>query len=123
MVLTLKLKRKGKFEIIELPPFGTITINDWLTWDKQPCVLECDVITGKVYAYGNEEVRGKWEEGKAVLDMQSFAKDYWRFKILEYGINLFTKAENREERIAIMTTEGETEDSAIKYCDSQPNLY
>lgn len=120
--IILKLKKGKTFEPVVLPPFEHITVSALLSWQGKPCVLEFDDNGRKVYAYGNESVRGKWEVGKAVMDMESFC-NYWRYKLLEYGIDLFCKVENRGERIAIMTAEGLLEDEAHKYCDTKPHIY
>jgi hypothetical protein len=56
------------------------------------------------------------------MDMESFAH-YWQFKLLEFGIDIFSRVENREERTAIMAAEGETQQTIDEYLETRPDLY
>jgi len=121
-MITMKLKKDGKYQIIDMPPVEQISAIGIRTWIGKPCVLEFVDGERKVYAYGDESVRGKWEEGKCTMDMESFAH-YFKYKALEYGIDLFTRQENAAERTAIMETEGETPEAIQAVLASQPGLY
>ena len=123
LVLTMKLKKGKAFEVIPMPPFKEISAGALKSWIGKPCVLECATENGKVYAYGNESVRGSWEKGKCVMDMESFC-NYWRYKILEYGIDLFTQQENREHGLAQRTQDGDvTDQQAHEQMDLMPHKY
>jgi len=121
-MITMKLKKDGKFQVIDMPPKESLTAAILLTWSGKPCVLEFVDGERKMYAYGDESVRGKWEVGKCTMDMESFAH-YWRYKLLEYGIDLFTRQENAAERRAICEVENVPPEEIAKILESQPHLY
>lgn len=120
--LTLKLKAAGKWQVVEMPPVGQITAKILETWIGKPCVLEFVDFTRTVYAYGNEDVRGTWEHDKCVMDMDNFCH-YWMYKLLEFGIDTFSKIENTEERTHIMAAEGESKAAIADVIASRPDLY
>lgn len=92
------------------------------TWIGRPCVLEFDDGRKKIYAYGTEEVRGKWEEGKIVMNMDCFCH-FWRYKTLEYGLDLFAQQENREERRAICEADNVPETTIRRIYTQAPLIY
>lgn len=120
--LTLKLKKDKKFVVVDMPPPEKITAKLLETWQGKPCVIEFKCQGRNVYAYGNEDVRGAWEHDKIVMDMPSFCH-YWQYKILEFGIDTFTKLEMREERIFICEVEKVPPQEIVKILTDHPNLY
>lgn len=121
-MITLKLKKNNKFEVVKMPPVEQITAAILATWIEKPCVLEFAEGEKKIYAYGNESVRGAWELGKIVMDMRNFC-DYWRYKMLDYGIDVFSRLEAREERIAICEADGVPQETIDKILADKPLMY
>lgn len=122
MQITIKAKEQNKFVVQPMPPIELITAKSLESWIGKPCVLEFDDGRKKLYAYGNAQMRGAWEENKIVMDMESFTQ-YWKYKMLEYGLDLFTRQENAEERRAIMETENTPPEEIEHVLASQPDLY
>lgn len=118
-MLTLKLKSGAGWQIIALPPQEKLSAAVLRTWEGTPCVLQFEDVNKTIYAYGNEDVRGKWEQGKIVMGMDTFA-DFWMYKLLELGLDTFAKVELRGEREAIMAAEGESPADVLA---SRPDLY
>ena len=120
--IKLKLQRHGKWETIDMPPPEQCTAVMFKTWVGKPCILEFTDVQRKYYAFGNDEVEHYCPDNQVRMDMEAFCS-YWMMKLLEFGIDTFTKIELAEERTKIMQAEGESVESIAAVIASRPDLY
>jgi hypothetical protein len=120
--IKLKLRSHNKWETIALPPVEECTAALFETWADQPCIIEFADVHRKYYAYGNDDVAHYVPEGQIIMDMGAFCQ-FWRMKLLEFGIDTFSKVELADERRDIMTVEGESADTIAAVIASRPDLY
>jgi len=123
MTLILEMWRKGGYYQVDMPPVEKITSKMLETWDGKRCRLTFDDNGRRtIYAYGNAEAMWHDSEGLVTMDIPSFCH-YWCYKLLELGIDVFSRVKLKEERETIMSVEGVTASEIAKVIDSRPDLY
>lgn len=97
--MTIYISDGGKWETIT-PNLRTVTAKELMAFEGQDVMVHWQDTHRTIYAYGNAKMKQVLQqkypaELLCMMDMDSFGY-YWQYKLLELGVDTFTRVEDRE---------------------------